>query len=99
MWSIIRDKDIQVLSSLNNPAIQKAFNRSGNKNATIIEMKNINHLMQECKTGLSNEYSEIEESFNEEVAEIIPVFRQTNLIIACQKMSSSRLSDKALQNI
>ncbi|MBI9037139.1 MAG: alpha/beta hydrolase [Bacteroidales bacterium] len=69
--SIIGDKDIQVLSSLNNPAIQKALEQGGNKNATVIEMTNINHLLQECKTGLVSEYAEIEESFNEEVLKLI----------------------------
>lgn len=76
--SIIGDKDIQVLSSMNNPAIQEALIQAGNKNATVIEMNNINHLLQKCKTGLISEYSEIEESFNNEVAEIIAYWIQNN---------------------
>lgn len=69
--SIIGDKDIQVLSSLNNPAIQFALDQGGNENATVLEMNGINHLLQRCETGLAGEYAEIEEPFNEEVLEII----------------------------
>ena len=69
--SIIGDKDVQVLSSLNNPALQYALDRGGNKNATVLEMNDINHMLQQCETGLTNEYAEIEESFNEDVLELI----------------------------
>ncbi len=69
--SIIGAKDVQVLSSLNNPAIQNALNQAENNNTSILEIKNINHLFQKCNTGLVSEYEEINKSFNIEVAEII----------------------------
>ena len=69
--SIIGDKDIQVLSSLNNPAIQNALDQRGNNNTSILEINDINHIFQKCNTGLISEYEEINESFNQEVAEII----------------------------
>ena len=69
--SIIGDKDVHVLSSINNPAIKNTLEQAGNNNAIILEIKNINHLMQKCETGLISEYTEIEESFNQEVLELI----------------------------
>jgi len=69
--SIIGDKDVQALSSLNNPAIQNALEQAGNNDATILEINNVNHLMQKCETGLISEYAEIEESFNEDILKMI----------------------------
>ncbi|MCD4772399.1 MAG: alpha/beta hydrolase [Bacteroidales bacterium] len=69
--SIIGDKDVHVLSSLNNPVIQNALDQGGNKNSTVVELNDINHMLQKCETGLISEYAEIEESFNQEVLELI----------------------------
>lgn len=69
--SIIGDKDVQVLSALNNPAIELALMEGGNKNYLVLEVSDINHLFQHCETGLADEYAEIDEAFNEEVMEII----------------------------
>ncbi len=65
------DKDMQVPSKENLPVIEKAFKKAGNKNVTIKEFKNLNHLFQECKTGLPAEYSEIEQTFSPVVMEEI----------------------------
>ncbi len=69
--SIIGDKDVQVLSALNNPAIELALRDGANENYSVLEMPDINHLFQHCETGLADEYPEIEEPFNSEVLEII----------------------------
>ncbi len=69
--SIIGNKDIQVLSSLNNPAIKQALIQGGNNNHMVLEMPDINHVFQKCKTGLTSEYSKIDESFNEDMLELI----------------------------
>ena len=48
----------------NLSAIKTALEKGGNKNVTIKLFPNLNHLFQNCKTGLPNEYSEIEETFS-----------------------------------
>jgi pimeloyl-ACP methyl ester carboxylesterase len=57
-------KDLQVPPKENLFAIKNALEKSGNKKATTIELPNLNHLFQECKTGSLEEYSEIEETFS-----------------------------------
>ncbi|MDD4993277.1 MAG: alpha/beta fold hydrolase [Paludibacter sp.] len=56
------DKDLQVPANVNLPAIEKALKKGGNKKGTIKELPGLNHLFQECKTGLPTEYGEIEQT-------------------------------------
>ena len=58
------EKDLQVPSKENLTAIKDALLEGGNRNVTIKEFPNLNHLFQECKTGLPNEYSTIEQTFS-----------------------------------
>ncbi|MFT3751337.1 MAG: hypothetical protein QM800_00090 [Paludibacter sp.] len=58
------DKDLQVPANVNLPAIEKALKKGGNKKATVKELPGLNHLFQECKTGLPKEYAEIEQTFS-----------------------------------
>lgn len=58
------DKDFQVPSDVNIDAIKKALAKGGNKNVTTKVVPNLNHLFQECKTGLMNEYETIEQTFS-----------------------------------
>ena len=58
------DKDLQVSSKVNLPAIKEALIKGGNKNFTTKELPNLNHLFQECETGLPNEYSIIEQTIS-----------------------------------
>ena len=58
------EKDLQVPSKENLNAIKNALAKGGNKNVTIIEFPNLNHLFQECKTGSPNEYASIEQTFS-----------------------------------
>jgi len=58
------DKDLQVPSKVNLPAIENALKKGGNKKATIKELPGLNHLFQECKTGSPNEYAEIEQTMS-----------------------------------
>lgn len=58
------DKDLQVPADVNLEAIQKALTKGGNKNVTIKKLPNLNHLFQECKTGLPVEYGTIEQTFS-----------------------------------
>ncbi|RAU82202.1 alpha/beta hydrolase family protein [Pontibacter arcticus] len=55
--------DLQVPASQNLPAAEKALKAAGNKTYTIKEMPALNHLFQTAKTGLPNEYSQLEETF------------------------------------
>ena len=57
------EKDLQVPPE-NLIAIKTALEKGGNKNVTTKLFPNLNHLFQDCKTGLPSEYSEIEETFS-----------------------------------
>jgi uncharacterized protein len=65
------DKDLQVPSTMNLPAIKKAITSNGNKNVTTKEFKNLNHLFQETTTGNPAEYETIEQTFSPLVLEEI----------------------------
>ena len=56
------DKDVQVIASQNLPAIAAALEKAGNKHYKTMLLPNLNHLFQECETGLPDEYYNIEET-------------------------------------
>jgi len=58
------EKDLQVPPKENLEAIKKALTKGGNKNVTIKELPNLNHLFQECKIGSPDEYATIEQTFS-----------------------------------
>lgn len=58
------DKDLQVPAKINLDAIKNELIKGGNKNVTIKELKNLNHLFQECTTGSPMEYATIEQTFS-----------------------------------
>lgn len=58
------EKDLQVPPKENLTAIKTALEKGGNKNVTTKLFPNLNHLFQDCKTGLPTEYAEIEETFS-----------------------------------
>lgn len=57
------EKDLQVPPKENLAAIKAALSKGGNKKVTAIELPNLNHLFQECKTGSPQEYATIEQTF------------------------------------
>ncbi len=65
------DKDLQVPSKENLNGIKVILEKAGNKNITIKELPNLNHLFQECKTGLPLEYSTIEQTFSPNAMKIV----------------------------
>lgn len=65
------DKDLQVPSKVNLPEIEKALKKGGNKKVTIKELAGLNHLFQECTTGLPAEYAQIEQTFSPVALETI----------------------------
>ena len=58
------EKDLQVPPKENLTAIKNALKIGGNNNVTIKEFPNLNHLFQECETGLPSEYGAIEQTFS-----------------------------------
>lgn len=58
------EKDLQVPPKENLEAIKNALIKGGNKKVTTIELPNLNHLFQECKTGSPAEYATIEQTFS-----------------------------------
>lgn len=61
------DKDLQVPSKVNLPAIEKALKLGGNKRVVVKEYGGLNHLFQECGSGLPAEYPTIEQTFSPRV--------------------------------
>lgn len=55
-------KDLQVPSEPNLAAIGNALKQGGNKDYTLREFPGLNHLFQECETGLPDEYAQIEQT-------------------------------------
>jgi pimeloyl-ACP methyl ester carboxylesterase len=55
-------KDVQVDAKVNLPAIAAALKDGGNKDVTVKELPDLNHLFQTCKTGAVTEYAVIEET-------------------------------------
>ena len=64
-------KDLQVPSKENLKIIENIFKNSKNTNVEIKELENLNHLFQECQTGLPNEYATIEQTISPIVLKII----------------------------
>jgi pimeloyl-ACP methyl ester carboxylesterase len=56
------EKDVQVDARANLKAIEAALREGGNKDVTVQEFPNLNHLFQTCKTGAVSEYGTIEET-------------------------------------
>jgi pimeloyl-ACP methyl ester carboxylesterase len=65
------EKDLQVPPKENLSAIKASLLKGGNKNVITIELPNLNHLFQECKTGLPVEYAQIEQTLSPAALDII----------------------------
>jgi len=65
------EKDSQVLSKVNLTAIKKSLEIATNKDITVMELKDLNHLFQTSKTGSFSEYGKNEETFSPKVLNII----------------------------
>jgi hypothetical protein len=57
-------KDLQVPPEIDLAAIKKALEKGGNTDITTVELPDLNHLFQECKTGSPAEYAGIEQTFS-----------------------------------
>ena len=49
---------------MNQDGIRNALIKGGNKDYKIVELENLNHFFQECKTGRMDEYRKIEQTFS-----------------------------------
>ncbi len=65
------EKDCQVLPETNITVIKEGFQKSGNTRALSLILPGLNHLFQNCETGLPNEYGIIEETFDPETLVLI----------------------------
>lgn len=68
------DKDTQVPSKANLPAIKKALEKAHNQDADIEELAGLNHLFQPAQTGLFDEYAQIETTFDEKALDLMTVW-------------------------
>ncbi|WP_338839774.1 alpha/beta hydrolase family protein [Flavobacterium ginsenosidimutans] len=57
-------KDLQVAPKENLDAMSKALGKGGNKNIAVKELPGLNHMFQECSTGLPSEYGQIEQTIS-----------------------------------
>ncbi|MBN9661336.1 MAG: alpha/beta hydrolase [Acidobacteria bacterium] len=64
------EKDLQVIADQNLPPIEAALKKGGNKDFRIVRLPGLNHLFQTAKSGLVQEYGQIDET-------LAPVFLET----------------------
>jgi fermentation-respiration switch protein FrsA (DUF1100 family) len=64
-------KDLQVPSQLNLSLIEQALQEGGNKNYTVLELADLNHLFQTAQTGSPDEYYLIEETMSPVALEVM----------------------------
>jgi pimeloyl-ACP methyl ester carboxylesterase len=69
--ALFGENDLQVPSEENSRILKESLAIAENNNATILTLEDLNHLFQESKTGLPNEYSEIEQTISPKVLDII----------------------------
>jgi len=67
VFALNGENDLQVPARENLSIIQSALERGGNKRVTIKEYPGLNHLFQECETGLPANYVMIEQTISPEV--------------------------------
>jgi pimeloyl-ACP methyl ester carboxylesterase len=65
--ALIGEKDLQVPPKENLPELRKAFSSADHLDTKILELKDLNHLFQKCRTGLMAEYAQIEETIHPSV--------------------------------
>ena len=69
--AIIGEKDMQVPSRQNLPVIEEALRTGDNKDYTVMELPDLNHLFQTAITGSPSEYQQIEETISPTALEVI----------------------------
>lgn len=64
VFALNGELDMQVDAKSNLAGFEKHLKAGGNDNIQTVEYKGLNHLFQECKTGLPDEYVKIEQTFS-----------------------------------
>lgn len=74
------EKDCQVLPEKNISAIEAGLLSAGNTTSTAMILPGLNHLFQNCETGMPNEYGIIEETFDPKTLDIMSewILQQVN---------------------
>ncbi|HEU0064742.1 MAG TPA: hypothetical protein VFQ58_06910, partial [Flavisolibacter sp.] len=65
------DKDIQVVSRTNLPAMEASLKKSHARSYEIKELKGLNHLFQHCTLCTVQEYGTLEETFSPDALKIM----------------------------
>ena len=65
------ERKITGISEESLPAIMRALKAGGNKNHTVKELPDLNHLLQTAETGNISEYGKIEETMSPTALQII----------------------------
>jgi len=73
-------KDLQVLADVNQNGISEALKKAGNKDVTVKKIEGLNHLFQECETGVMAEYGTIEQTFAPQALQIISDWIQSKML-------------------
>lgn len=71
---IFGEKDLQVPAIPNMKSLNDFLSSTKKKNITVVELKNLNHLMQTCETGSTLEYGKIEETISPDALNAIGVW-------------------------
>jgi pimeloyl-ACP methyl ester carboxylesterase len=58
------ENDVQAPSRINLPTIRQALSVGQNPDATVKELKKLNHMFQESQTGMLEEYNSLDETFS-----------------------------------
>ena len=67
LFAINGEKDLQVPAEENLGALQNIMDKDTSKRFTLKSYPNLNHLFQECKTGMVQEYGQIEQTISPQV--------------------------------
>ena len=69
--ALIGDRDLQVDAEDSVPLLRSAYDKSGNKDFTVVEVEGVNHLFQKAQSGSPALYGAIEETMAPEVMNAI----------------------------
>jgi pimeloyl-ACP methyl ester carboxylesterase len=73
------DRDVQVVSAFNLPAIEAALKKSSSPSWLVKQLPGLNHLFQHCTRCTVEEYGQLDESFAPEALEIIGNWLKQNI--------------------
>ncbi len=65
------EKDCQVLAEKNIQSIKNGLLTAGNSNTLTMILPGLNHLFQNCETGLLDEYGILEETFDQKTLDMM----------------------------